>query len=121
LSEIFLAIGLLLATDVESDDIRDQVRFYEIEKATDPSYDNWFQSGIYRLVQDDLNGSIAIFERIKQVKPEAHYYLGIAYFRRGEYARAALNFEQYCTVSRDVWQSCYYLSLEFLIMKKRII
>jgi tetratricopeptide (TPR) repeat protein len=97
--------------DFKSDDVRDQVRFYEIEKATDPSYENWFQSGIYRLVQDDLDGSIAIFERIKQVKPDAHYYLGIAYFRRGEYARAAQNFEQYCTVSRDVWQPYYYLSL----------
>ena len=114
MSRIFLAVGLLLAADVETGDVSDQVRFYEIEKATDPSYENWYQSGIYRLIQDDLDGSIAIFERIKRAKPEAYYYLGIAYFRQGDYDRAALNFERYCAVSTDVWQPCYYLSLIYL-------
>lgn len=111
MSKIFLFVGLLVAMEAEKDDILDQVRFYEIEMVTDPNYENWYQSGIYRLVQDDLDGSIAIFERIKSVKPEAYYYLGIAYYRMGEYERAALNFEQFCTLNADVWHSCYYLSL----------
>lgn len=114
MSEIFFTIGLILAVSPEAGAIRDWARFYEIQAAIDPSYEDWYQAGIYRLVQGDLDRSIALFERIKQVKPEAHYYLGVAYYRLGDYDRAARNFEEFCKVKGEIWQACQYLALIYL-------
>ena len=118
MNNIFFAFSILLFAYSVPDGMLDQMRFYEIEVATDPSYENWYQRGVHRLIQNDLEGSITVFERIKKFKPEAHYYLGIAYYRLGEYERAAVNFEEFCSISEDVWQSYYYLSLIYFNLNR---
>ena len=46
----------------------------------------WYHLGVIRERQDDLDGSVACFERVVAANPNdasAHYHLGIAYQRQG--------------------------------------
>jgi tetratricopeptide (TPR) repeat protein len=109
---------MLLAASPQPDNILDRSRFYEIEAVTNPNDDNWYQAGICRLVRGDVERSIVLFERIKRMKPEAHYYLGVAYYQLGDYDRAAHNFEEFCAMRSWIWQPCYYLGLIYLKQSK---
>ena len=104
-------IGLLLFCSIIIGEEFDELRFLEIEMITSPSYDNYFKTAIHRLVQGDLTESIELFEGIKRVAPEAHYYLGVAYYRLGEYEKAEGFFEDFNTYRAGVWQSYHYLVL----------
>jgi tetratricopeptide (TPR) repeat protein len=114
LSEILLTVCLLLASGTEDGIQQDQGRFYELEVATNPNYDSYYQAGVYQLIRGNLARGIRLLERIQKHRPEAHFYLGVAYYRLGEYEKAAHNFQEFCRVRSDVWQSCYYLSLIYL-------
>ena len=111
MSNFFLTITLLMTTNAGTEITQDMARFYEIEIADDPSYDTYFWAGVYRLLQGDVAKSIELFERIKTMKPQTYYYLGVAYYRSGDYDRAEYNFEKSCAAKSGFWQSCYYLSL----------
>jgi len=118
LSDFLLTLTLLMTSSTETEINLDRVRFYEVELADDPSYDICFWTGVYRLAQGDVARSIELFERIKLVKSQAYYYLGVAYYKLGDYDRAAYNFETSCAAKRNFWESCYYLSLIYLKKNK---
>ena len=118
MSDFLLTLTLLMTSSTETEINLDRVRFYEVELADDPSYDICFWTGVYRLAQGDVARSIELFERIKLVKSQAYYYLGVAYYKLGDYDRAAYNFETSCAAKRNFWESCYYLSLIYLKKNK---
>ena len=111
MSKVLFALTLLITGSIETEIDLDMARFYELELTGDPSYDTYFRVGVYRLVQGDLAKSIELLERVRFVKPQACYYLGVAYYKSGDYSKAAYNFENACTAKENYWQSCYYLSL----------
>lgn len=109
-----LIVLITLITYPVTEKTEDIDRFHEITVATDPGYDNYFQAGISRLANGDLEGSITLFERVKHVIPAAHYYLGVAHYRLDDFGRAVHHFESFYRIRSDIWQSCYYLSLIYL-------
>ncbi|MCK4940928.1 tetratricopeptide repeat protein, partial [candidate division WOR-3 bacterium] len=90
---------------------QDLTRFYEIAVATDPDYDDYYQAGIYRLARGEPGKSVELLEQVIKVRPEVNYYLGVAYYRLGDYDHAARCFETFSRTWGDVWQSYYYLSI----------
>ena len=117
MSELSIILITLVNNPV-SEGTLDVDRYHEVMVATDPSYQGYFQTGIYRLVRGDVEGSIALFERVKHAIPAAQYYLGVAYYRLDDFGRAAHYFESFYQTNSDVWQSCYYLSLIYLKQNK---
>jgi len=111
LNRIAAAIVVLLSTGLNAENAPDRPRFYEFEMAINPSYDNYFSVGIYRLACGDLQGSIDLLQKVKFAKREAYFYLGVAYYRLGSYEQAAIYFKKFNEYRNDVWQSYYYLSL----------
>jgi tetratricopeptide (TPR) repeat protein len=111
LSKRSLLLGLLLLCGMVIGEEMDELRFLEIEMTSSPSYENHFQAAVRRLAQGDLMESIELFEGVKQVVPEAYYYLGVAYYRLGEYEKAEDCFENFNRCRADVWQSYHYLVL----------
>jgi len=111
LSSVLLAIFILLASDIKIDTDQDLGRFYELELATVPTYESYYQAGIYHLAKGDLEMSVRLLDRVRYVRPEAHYYLGVAYYRLGDYDKAAHNFRELSRKDGQVWHQWYYLSL----------
>lgn len=92
-------------------ELHDELRFYEIELATTSSCESQFRVGLRRLAEGKIEESIRLLEGVKAVKHEAYYYLGVAYYRVGEYERAAYYFGKFNDYQDDVWQVYYYLIL----------
>ncbi|MDH4211578.1 MAG: tetratricopeptide repeat protein [candidate division WOR-3 bacterium] len=111
MSRNFLVSSLLLICSLVAGEAQDELRFYEIEMATTPNYANQFTVGRSRLAQGQIKESIDLLEGVKRVMPDAHYYLGIAYYRLGEYDRSVGCFEEFIEYRHDVWQAYYYLIL----------
>jgi tetratricopeptide (TPR) repeat protein len=103
-----------MLANIHAEVARDTARFYEIELAIEPDHEDYYEAGVYWLKSGDPERCIGLLDRVKNVKPEAHYYLGIAFYRLGEYDMSAVNFEKFIARRGDVWQPYYYLSLIYL-------
>lgn len=108
---MLLAICILLAPMADTEIKEDLGRYYELELATNPTIESYYQAGMQRLARGDLEMSIRLLERVRHARPEAHYYLGVAYYRIGDYDRAAHNFRELSRRDSEVWHQWYYLSL----------
>lgn len=111
MSRKFLVVTMSFCCIVVAGTLQDEVRFNDIEMATEPSYDNHFRAGLSRLAHGEFEESIGLLEGVKNVIPEAYYYLGVAYYRLGEYERSARCFEDFNEYRTDIWQAYYYLML----------
>ncbi|UCG29756.1 MAG: tetratricopeptide repeat protein [candidate division WOR-3 bacterium] len=111
MSKSLLMAWLLLPCIAITGETPEELRFYEIEMTTAPSYDNHFLVGVSKLARGQIEESIRLLEGVKRVTREAYYYLGIAYYRIGDYDRSADCFGDFNKYRNDVWQSYYYLIL----------
>ena len=102
---------LLLSCCVAAVELHDELRFYEIDMAATSGCESQLRVGLHRLAEGKIEESIRLLEGVKMVKHEAYYYLGVAYYRFGEYERAAYCFGKFNDHQDDVWQVYYYLIL----------
>jgi tetratricopeptide (TPR) repeat protein len=116
LNSILAAVVALWTSGLDAQNVWNSPRFYEFEMATRPDHENYYGVGIYRLACGDVQGSIDLLQRVRFVRREAHYYLGVAHYRLGSYEKAASHFKIFNEYRKDVWQSYYYLCL--ISMKK---
>lgn len=111
MSELLLVCTMLLNVNQGMEYSQDLVRFYEVAVATDPDHEDYYQAGIYRLARGDPSTCVELLEQVVKMRPEANYYLGVAYYRLGNYDQAARCFETFSRTWMNVWQSHYYLSI----------
>ena len=104
-------LAVLICTSLAAQGMQERPWLDEFELATDPTYENCFRVGVYRLATGDIHGGIDLLKCARRAKREADYYLGVAFYRLGDYAEARSYLTRFIAHRDDVWQSYYYLCL----------
>ncbi len=96
---------------LHQNNFNEALRYYTLYSKIAPSYDSYLGAAICALTEYRLDESIGLFQSIAYKQPEISYYLGVAYYRLGDYEKAARYFEYISGAKRLLWPVHKYLGL----------
>ncbi len=109
LSSIVLFIFLQGGDYLHAGNFNTALRYYELEAKISARPDVYYNFGICALAQGKIEQAITCFYRVMNNKPEALFYLGVAYYRLGKLDSAACYFDK--LKEKDITSIKYYLGL----------